>query len=133
MDDEQPKRRLKRTLLLKDTATAVSLANLFFLGAWMPVLDKSFNQRLKFTLFNFNNLFGLILDVGLLAAVFLVPVAVVRVSGREQVTQVARVLFLFVCGSRRRKKNNPFFISGESLCVTFFLLASLACCLCAEI
>jgi hypothetical protein len=97
MDDKQPKRRLKRTLLLKDAATAVSLANLFFLGAWMPVLDKSFNQRLKFTLFNFNNLFGLILDVGLLAAVFLVPVAVVRVSGRERVTQVARVLFLFVC------------------------------------
>ena len=95
MEVEKPRARLKPSVLLKDAARALSLANLFFLGAWMPVLDKSFNQRLKFTLFNFNNLFGLILDVGLLAAVFFVTAAVVRACDRELVTQIARVLFLF--------------------------------------
>lgn len=94
---EHPRVRLKRKLLLKDAARALSLANLFFLGAWMPVLDKSFNQRLKFTLFNFNNLFGLLLDVGLLAAVFLVPAVIVRFYDKKPVTLIARVLFLLLC------------------------------------
>ncbi|HSE37550.1 MAG TPA: sulfatase-like hydrolase/transferase [Blastocatellia bacterium] len=97
MEGEEPRARLKRKQLLKDAATALSLANLFFVGAWMPVLDKSFNQRLKFTLFNFNNLFGLILDVGLLAAVFWGCAAVVRMCDRDRVTQIARVLFLLLC------------------------------------
>lgn len=97
MEVKDPKARLKRKLLLEDAARALSLANLFFLGAWMPVLDKSFNQRLKFTLFNFNNLFGLILDVGLLAAVFLIPAVVARLWDKKPVTVIARVLFLFLC------------------------------------
>lgn len=94
---EQPKTRLKRTLLLKDAARALSLANLFFLGAWMPVLDKSFNQRLKFTFFNFNNLFGLIADVVVLAVVFWGVAAVVRACKKKQITHAARFLFIVAC------------------------------------
>lgn len=89
--------RPTRTKLLKDAAIALSLANLFFLGAWMPALDKSFNQRLKFTLFNFNNLFGLILDIALLALVFWGLSAVVRNCKIAAVTHTARIIFIFTC------------------------------------
>jgi hypothetical protein len=93
----ESKRRPKRTKLLKDAATALSLANLFFLGAWMPLIDKSFNQRLKFTLFNFNNLFGLILDVVVLAFIFWGGAVVVRGWKKEGVTQATRFLFVLTC------------------------------------
>jgi hypothetical protein len=93
----QSKARPKRTKLLKDAATALSLANIFFLGAWMPLIDTSFNQRLKFTLFNFNNLFGLILDVAVLTFIFWGLALVVRAGKKEGVTQAARFLFVLTC------------------------------------
>ena len=88
---------MNRRQLLKDAARALSLANLFFLGAWMPMIDTSFNQRLKFTLFNFNNLFALILNILLLAAVFWGGVILARASKRELGMHVVRSLFLLVC------------------------------------
>jgi len=88
---------LDRKQVLADAARAISLANLFFIGAWMPLLDKSFNQRLKFTLFNLNNLFGLILDVGLLALLFWMTATAVRLAASARLTQCARLAFLFVC------------------------------------
>lgn len=65
----------------------------------MPLLDKSFNQRLKFTLFNFNNLFGLVLDVALLAIIFWGLAAVARSIKVTGATQTARFFFILVCVS----------------------------------
>src|SRR5688500_14365469 len=88
---------MNRAQLFKDAARAVSLANLFFIGAWMPLIDSSFNQRLKYTLFNYNNLLALILNVVLLGTIFFGGVTLVRVWKRDFVLRSAHFLFLLAC------------------------------------
>ena len=88
---------MNRAQGFKDAARALSLANLFFIGAWMPLIDSSFNQRLKYTLFNFNNLLALILNVVLLGAIFFGGVTLARVLKRDVAMRVAHYFLLLAC------------------------------------
>ena len=81
---------------LNDAAIALSLANLFFIGAWIPILDASYDWPNKFDDLAPNNIVALILDVLLLAGAFFLVMTVARRSGNKLVLRLFRWVFVFV-------------------------------------
>ena len=81
---------------LKDAAIALSLANLFFIGAWIPILDASYDWPNKFDDLALNNIVALILDVLLLAGAFFLLMTLARRSGNKLVLRLLRWAFVFV-------------------------------------
>ena len=79
---------------LRDAAVALSLANLFFIGAWIPILDSSHNWPNKFHDVSSNNIFALVLDVLLLGAVFFAAISSVRRLGNKVVLEIGRWAFV---------------------------------------
>lgn len=90
---------MNRVQLLKDAARALSLANLLFIGAWVPVLDTRYNLPEKFAHFGFLNVLSLILNVLILGTMFFAGVTIIRHYQKRTGFIVARALFIltFLC------------------------------------
>jgi hypothetical protein len=85
---------MNRRQSLQDAARALSLATLFFVSEWIALLDKEHLWFGKFTLFTFNNIFALMLDVLIVAAIIFGAMTFARRSKNEKLLQVARWSFL---------------------------------------
>src|SRR5215211_7233012 len=85
--------KIDRTQLLKDAARALSLANLFFIGEWILILDTDHELPEKFLLFGSNNILSLVLNIVILAAVFMLAMDLARHSKKPAIIYMARLTF----------------------------------------